>query len=175
VDSALSFLMSVVEIAKKYIGKTEKPSNSGFSDELLQKRMEEVGWQKGQAWCSFLMELICKEADQKNWWKLEKLFSGSAVETFKNFKANGNKILDKPVVGSLVVWQKQINGKPHWSGHIGLVSEVINDTTFKSIEGNTIPDNASGDSREGYIVAQKKRTVKKVTNGLQIIGFIKLD
>jgi len=164
--------MIVVEIAKKYLGKTEKPSNSGFSDELFQKRMEEVGWQKGQAWCAFLMELVFKEANQRDWWKLEKLFSGSAVQTFNNFKKAGYKISDKPVVGSLVVWQKQVNGKPHWSGHIGLTTEVINDTTFKSIEGNTIQDGASGDQREGYIVAQKKRTIKKVNNGLQIIGFI---
>ena len=167
--------MSVVDIAKSYIGKTEKPNNSGFSDELFQKRMEEVGWEKGQAWCSFLVELFFKEANQRDWWKLENLFSGSAVQTFKNFKSAGYKISDKPLVGSIVIWQKQVNGKPSWQGHAGVVAEVINDTTFKSIEGNTILDNALGDQREGYIVALKKRTIKKVQNGLQIIGFIKID
>lgn len=164
--------MSVVEIAKKYVGKTEKPGNSGFNDVLFQKRMEETGWQKGQAWCAFFTELCFKEANQKEWWKLEKLFSGSAVQTFKNFKAAGYRISDKPVVGSLVIWQKYVNGKPSWMGHCGVCVEVLDDSTFKSIEGNTIEDNASGDQREGYIVALKKRTIKKVQNGLQVLGFV---
>lgn len=48
---SFSFLkMSVVEIAKSYIGKTEKPSNSGFNDKVFESKMEEVGFQKGQAW-----------------------------------------------------------------------------------------------------------------------------
>lgn len=164
--------MSVVEVAKSYIGKTELPKNSGFSDEAFQKKMEEVGWQKSQAWCSFFTELCFKEANQRDWWKLEKLFSGSAVQTFKNFKSAGYKVSDKPIVGSLVIWQSQKNGVPQWTGHAGICAEVINDTSFKSVEANTIEDNASGDQREGYIVALKKRTVKKVTNGLQILGFI---
>lgn len=166
--------MSVIEIAKSYIGKTEKPGNSGFNDQLFQKKIEETGWEKSQAWCSYLVELCFKEADQRNWWKLEKLFNGSAVQTFNNFKKEGFKISNKPFPGALVIWQKQINGKPHWSGHAGIVTEVIDDTTFKSIEGNTIPDNSTGDSREGYIVAIKKRKVKSVTNGLQVLGFIKV-
>jgi hypothetical protein len=166
--------MSVVEIAKQYVGQKELPKNSGFNDALFQKRIEDAGWIKGQAWCAFFSEICFKEAAQKEWWKLEKLFSGSAVETFKNFKAAKYTISDKPFPGALVVWQSQKNGVPQWSGHVGVVSEVINDTTFKSIEGNTIEDNASGDQREGYIVALKKRTVKQVKNGLQVLGFIKV-
>jgi hypothetical protein len=163
---------TMIEIAKGYIGETEKPNNSGWSDELFQKRMEEAGWQKGQAWCAYFVEMVAKQAYQRDWWKLQNLFSGSAVETFKNFKAAGYKISDKPVADSIVIWQKQEDGKPTIHGHAAICIEAINDTTFKSIEGNTIPDGATGDSREGYIVALKKRTVKKVTNGLQVLGFI---
>ena len=168
--------MSVVEIAKSYIGKTEKPSNSGFSDQAFQKKMEEVGWLKSQAWCSYFAELCFKEANQREWWKLEKLFSGSTITTFDNFQKAGYKISDKPFVGALVIWQTIKDGKPSpkRTGHAGIVADVINDTAFKSIEGNTIEDNASGDQREGYIVALKKRTVKQVQNGLQILGFIKI-
>lgn len=162
--------MSVVDIAKGYIGKTEKPNNSGFNDQAFEKKMEEVGFVKGHAWCSYFAELCFKEANQRDWWKLEKLFSGSTVKTFQNFKGAGYKIKDKPFVGALVIWQTQKNGKPQITGHAGIVSEVIDETNFKSIEGNT----NDGGSREGYIVAEKKRKVQKVNNGLQVLGFIQI-
>jgi hypothetical protein len=52
----------------------------------------------------------------------------------------------------------------HRYGHIGIVktihlAEDADDvTTTVSIDGNTIPDD-SGDSREGYMVCEKARTV----------------
>src|SRR5687767_6577875 len=122
------FMSTVVDVAKKYIGIQELPKNSGWSDEAFQRKMEEVGWQKSQAYCCYLTELCFKEANQKDWWKLEKLFSGSTVQTFDNFKKAGYKISDKPFVGALVIWQTQKNGVPQWSGHAGIVTEVINDT-----------------------------------------------
>lgn len=161
--------MNVIEIAKSYIGETEKPNNAGFNDQLFQKKMEEVGFIKGQAWCSYFAELCFKEANQKDWWKLEALFNASAVKTFDNFKKAEYKISDKPFVGALVIWQQQKAGKPQWQGHAGIVVEASGDT-FKSVEGNT----NDGGGREGYIVALKNRKVQKVTNGLQTLGFIKI-
>lgn len=163
--------MSVVEIAKSYIGKTEKPNNAGFNDRIFEQKMEDVGFQKGHAWCCYFAELCFKEANQGRWFGLEGLFSASTVQTFKNFKDAGYDISDKPLKGALVIWQNQKNGKPQWSGHAGIVVEVIDDTTFKSVEGNT--DNGGG--REGFIVALKTRKVKKVKNGLQVLGFIKIS
>jgi hypothetical protein len=59
-------------------------------------------------------------------------------------------------------------GKPGWTGHIGIVSEV-SETSFKCIEGNT---NKAG-GREGIEVAEKTRTYQwKAINGLQLVGFI---
>lgn len=161
--------MSVVDIAKSYIGKTEKPANSGFSDEAFEKKMEEVGFVKGHAWCCYFTELCFKEANQRDWWKLEKLFSGSTIQTFKNFKDAGYVIKDKPFVGALVIWQSQKNGVPQSTGHAGVVVEVSGDS-FKSVEGNT----NDGGGREGYIVALKSRKVQPVKNGLQVLGFVKI-
>jgi hypothetical protein len=160
----------IVQVAKKYLGKEEKPSNTGWKDSEFERRMKEVGWLMGQAWCAYFVELSFKEAYPEEYKKLERCFDASAVKTFQKFKEAGYPISQTPVVGSIVVWQTQKSGKPHWTGHAAVCSEVIDDKTFKSIEGNT---SASG-SREGYIVAEKLRKIQKVTNGLQVLGFIKL-
>lgn len=163
--------MTPVEIATKYIGKTEKPGNAGFNDADFEKKMKDVGFQPGHAWCSYFAELVFKEAYPLKKKEFDKLFSASAVKTFENFKKAGYAIHDTPQLGALVIWQKQVGGKPSWQGHAGIVVEVTTNQTFKSVEGNT---NDSG-GREGYIVAKKFRRVQSVTNGLQVLGFINLN
>ena len=166
-----SFKMSVIEIAKSYLGKTEKPSNAGFNDKIFEEKMKEVGFEKGQAWCCYFAELCFKEAIKDRYIGIEGLFSASTVQTFQNFKKAKYEISNKPIEGALVIWQNYKDGKPQWSGHAGVCVEVIDDTTFKSIEGNTNDDG----SREGYEVALKTRKVKEVKNGLKVLGFIKID
>ena len=166
--------MSPSEVAKKYLGKTEKPGNQGFHDVEFERRMKEVGFSKGQAWCAYWVELIFKESYPELSKKLDTYFNASTVKTFQNFKEAGYTISSTPLKDSLVVWQTQRNGKPHWTGHCAVVTDVIDETTFYSIEGNTIPDNKTGSSRECYIVAKKLRKVRKVKNGLQVLGFIKI-
>lgn len=161
----------LVEAARKDLGKYEKPGNSGWYDKYLQREMEKDGWSKGMAWCAFIVEKWAEEAYPNMEQKLDKLFSGSAVLTFRNFKRAGFKISDTPVLGSIVIWQKYKQGVPHWSGHAGIVSEVISDKEFKSIEGNT---NSSG-SREGNVVAEKHRKIVKNYTGLNVMGFIVLQ
>jgi hypothetical protein len=163
--------MSPSEVATRYLGKTEKPANSGFTDAEFERRMKEVGWLRGQAWCACYVELVFKEAYPDKAKKLDAYFSASAVQTFKNFQAAGFKISKTPIKDSIVIWQTQKSGKPHWSGHAGVCVEVVDNTAFKSIEGNT---NAEG-GREGMIVAKKLRTIKPVKNGLQVMGFIVLQ
>lgn len=50
--------MTITKIARGYIGETEKPKNSGFSNEALESKMKGVGWSPGEPWCSYLAELI---------------------------------------------------------------------------------------------------------------------
>lgn len=161
---------AIIDNALSYVGQTEKPGNSGFTDPAFEKEMKEEGWQYGWAWCSIFTKVVFKNVLIGKAKILNKLFSPSAVQTFHNFKSAGYAVFDKPVAGALVVWQHQKNGQPQWTGHAGICVDVIDDTLFRSVEGNT---NDKG-GREGYIVALKKRQVKKVTNGLQILGFIKI-
>lgn len=161
----------VVETARKYIGQTEIPGNKGFNNLDFQTKMLAVGFQSGNAWCAYFAELVAKEAIPSKFKDFDKLFSASAVTTFNNFKTAKYDITDYPRVGNVVIWQEQSNGKPSWTGHVGIVTQAISKTAFKSVEGNTNTDGG----REGYIVAEKNRTVKKVQNGLQVLGFIKID
>lgn len=159
----------IIETARKYIGKREIPNNQGFTDAVFQKKMEEVGWQKGHAWCSYFCELVYKEAytDKVIRKELDKLFSASATSTYKNFELSGSWKTDKkPVLGGLVVWRYGLD----WRGHIGICVEIIDKETIRTIEGNT--NDAGG--REGIEVARKTRLLNQPfkPKGLNIVGFV---
>lgn len=159
------------EIALKYLGQTEKPGNAGFNDPDFEQRMKEVGFVKGHAWCAYFQELVFKEAYPEKFDELDKLFSGSTVQTFRNFQDAGYIIGNVPQIDTLVIWQMQKDGKPQWTGHAGIVSKVISSWEFESVEGNT----SDAKSREGYIVAVHSRKVlAEVKNGLKVLGFIKV-
>jgi hypothetical protein len=156
----------IVETARKYIGQMEKPNNSGFKDSEFEKKMKLVGFQKGQAWCNYFVELVYREALPELDKKINKLMSASTQLTWKNFGKSGLfefEISNFPSEGDLVVWQSTKNSN---QGHIGIVT-TFDDKGFKSIEGNT---NDKG-GREGYIVAEKTRTLKD-TKTLRLLGFI---
>ncbi len=160
-----------VETALKYIGQTEKPGNQGFTQLDFEKKMEAVGFQKSQAWCAYLTELVFKEAYPEKLKEFDKLFNASAVKTYTNFKNAAYPINEVPHPGNLVIWQMQKDGKPHWTGHAGIVVGVIDNETFESVEGNT---NDHG-GREGYIVAKRiRKTLKDVENGLRVLGFVQI-
>jgi len=141
--------------ASSLVGQTEIKGNLGFTDEKFHMMMKAVGWKRGEAWCCYFTELIWKLVNVHNpkiSKELDKLFSGSTVQTWKNFFSSPDWITnDTPVVGAVVIWQKYKDGKAQWSGHAGIVVEV-HDSKFVSVEGNT---NDKG-GREGYIVAKKK-------------------
>lgn len=161
----------IVQVAKKYLGEHEKPSNSGFEDASFEKKMTACGWQKSQAWCAYFAELVWKESylqhDTKYSVALDKLFQASATATYQKFDIDPNWNVSKtPVAGALAVWRHGVG----WQGHIGIVSEVTSPVTFKCIEGNT---NAAG-GREGVEVAEKNRSVdfEVKPDKLNLIGFV---
>ena len=157
--------------ANSLVGQTEVKGNLGFTDAQFQIMMESVGWKRGEAWCAYFAELVWKLVNVhtpniNN--ELDKLFSGSTVQTWKNFLDSPWINSDTPVVGAVAIWQKHKNGEPQWSGHAGIVVE-LEENKFQSVEGNT---NDKG-GREGYIVAKRGRTYNRTTNnGLRLLGFI---
>lgn len=161
--------MQIVEIAKQYIGKKESPGNTGFLDPEMAKDMRAVGWQPGWAWCASFCEMILWKAYPNRINEFKELFVPSAVNSYRNLRKAGYKDSMVPTVGSFVFWQRMKEGAGQWTGHAGIVVEVISDKEFKSVEGNT---NGAG-SREGDGVYLKTRVVNpKVQDGLKVIGFI---
>lgn len=161
--------MNIVDLARKDIGKKEKPGNLGFQNPEHEARLRAVGWQSGWAWCSAQIEAWAWEAFPEKKDAIKGLFVPSAVNTFRNLVKAGYKHDLVPTVGAFVFWQRYHNGNPEWQGHCGVVSEVISPTQFKSIEGNT---NSVG-SREGDSVQEKSRIIKpEVEDGLKVIGFV---
>lgn len=164
-------LKTVVKIAQSYIGQKEIKGNQGFEDKEFEKRMEEVGFKKGYAWCCLFAELCFVSAmvDKKE--ELTKLFSASVVTTLRNFSGSKNwSIVKTPSPGALAVFQTVRNGRKHWTGHIGIVEKIDKkNKTFTCIEGNT---NGSG-GREGIEVARRVRKIEfDRLNGLVLQGFI---
>ena len=161
--------MTLIEAARNDLGKKERLSNSGFEDKELEKAMREVGWVPGWAWCASIQEKWIRDAFPERADELNGFFVPSAVATFRNLKNAGFPVSMRPTEGALVYWQRMKDGKYTWQGHAGIVSKVISDIEFHSIEGNT---NGAG-SREGDSVAEKARIVRTdVQNGLRVIGFV---
>lgn len=164
-----------VEVALQYVGQKELPGNMFDPNSDFGKKMKAVGHQDGNAWCSLFTELVFKEAYPEKFAEFDKMFSASAVQTYKNFthKEKGHGYMEHalPKEGCLVIWQLIKDGQPQWQGHAGIVHSLKSTWEFTSIEGNT---NEQG-SREGVTVALKERKVlKDVWNGLKVLGFIQL-
>lgn len=162
--------MTPIEVALSFLGATEKPNNGGFYNERLQALMTTAGHKPGEAWCCYFMEACFCEALKEREAELRKIFSASCVTTFNNFQAAGYTITKVPFVGALGILRKYKDGEPTWQGHAILVLEVIDQLHYRSIEGNT---NASG-SREGTLVGVQPRSTKFRSNGLNLMGFIKI-
>lgn len=163
--------MKIVEIAKSYVGQKEKPGNAGFVDKQLEKDMRACGWVPGWAYCAIFLEMIFRKANPEKAKEMDGLFVPSAVATFRSLVKAGYESSMVPEVGAFVFWQRMQDGKGQWQGHAGIVIEVIDKSTFKTVEANT--SNAGGRTGDGiYQLERKVRT--NVENGLQIIGFVKV-
>lgn len=159
------------EVAKNYLGQTEKPKNSGFHDSDFERKLRRVGFDTGHAWCCYFAELVFKEAYPEKFAELDVMFSGSTVQTFQNFKNAAYPISYAPQIDHLVIWQIMYKGKPQTTGHAGIVSSVTDTWQFKSVEGNTNDTKV----REGYIVAEHNRKVlADVQSGMKILGFVQI-
>jgi hypothetical protein len=133
--------------------------------------MIEHGWKFGYAWCAYFSEFVWSEVyDSLGFGKqMDRLFSGSATKTLRQFDESEDWIVSTvPVVGAVVVWCHMKGGREQWQGHAGIVTEV-QDGHMRTVEGNT---NAAG-SREGEVIAKKIRKYNFNSNsGLRLKGFV---
>lgn len=163
----------ILRIAASYIGKDEESGNMGWVDEEFEKKMTDRGWKRSEAWCAYFAELVWHEAYALNLpvqLDISKLFSGSAVETFRNFSKESDwKVDHTPEPGAIAVFQKYKDGEPHWSGHVAIVEKEVNGVIC-TIDGNSNPSGG----REGYTVARVQRVMnfKPIASGMILLGFI---
>lgn len=162
--------MKPQEVAAKYIGMKENAGNKFDDNTILGQVLHKAGQKDGEAWCAYFAEAVFCEAYPDRNQELRKLFSASAVQTFKNFRDAAHLVNEVPRAGNLVIWQRYKDGKETWQGHAGIVESVNQDGSFYAIEGNT---NSEG-SREGDSVQRKLRKQIRVENGLNILGFIQV-
>lgn len=169
-------LNRIVHYAKQFDGVEEIPGNMGWENKEFQKAMEETGWEEGQAYCAFFVKMVYLRIfnDTIFYPKVEKLFTGSATQTFNNCKKDPSFFTDYhyEIPGTVAVWRKWDNGTPSWKGHIGVVFQRgrgnVGDT-FKTIEANTNTDGG----REGKEIAIKERINNHgEKDGLVLEGFI---
>jgi hypothetical protein len=162
--------MKHIEVAFKYLMQKELPGNVFDPTTMLGKLLHGSGQKDGEAWCAYFVEGVFSEAYPDRDPEFQRLFSASAVKTFDNFLRAKYPVSKVPHRGDVVIWKRYKEGLGLWQGHAGIVTEVINENRFKTIEGNT---NGLG-SREGDSVQQKERTLSVVRNGLNVLGFIKI-
>jgi len=164
----MSSRQDIIDTALKYVGIHEYHGNSGWDDLRFAELMADCGWQRGQAWCAYLTELVWKESMPEQFAQLDKLFSAGAVKTWNNFKDSGWPVGKDPQPGDVVIWQYWHEGSPTWKGHAGIVLRVEGNEV-ETVEGNT---NTTG-GREGDEVAIKRRMINfDARNGLVMRGFI---
>lgn len=154
-------MSKVVDIARSYIGKTEKKANSGFNDAEFEKKMRAIGFYTGAPWCGFFARLVWREAEEDY-----RLVQSSAVRTIHEGQTAGN-LHKEAAVGAVGVMRTYKNGKPQSTGHIFIVTSV--GLKIGTIEGNT----SENGSREGTIVAERQRNENwTISNGLRMVGYI---
>lgn len=165
--------MEAIELAKQYIGKKEKPGNTGFEDPAFESDMRKYGeWVSPYAWCACFMQMVFRKAYPDKSEDLRKLFDPSTRTTFVNFQKAGYIISQTPFVGALVIWALYSGGvrDPEGRGHAGIVTDIWAGDKFATIEGN----GATSGSRNGDRVVAHDRDTKVKPTGLNVLGFIKV-
>src|SRR5688572_18475703 len=109
--------MNIIEVAKTFVGKKEKPKNSGFEDPELEKKMIAAGWKAPWPYCILGVKMCALEAEPSRKDEFNKLFDPNCQRTFDNFKNAGFKITMRPEPGTLVIWSQWVDGVLQTTGH----------------------------------------------------------
>ena len=138
---------TVLEVVARYLTVREAPPGSNRSPDI-DRWLHALGSPPGSAWCAaFVLGCLKESGDTR------KVVRSGRVQTM----VDGGTLLPatQSVPGDLVVFWFTKLGR---YAHIALV-ERVEGNVLVTIEGNTIADGATGDSREGWGVFRKRRTI----------------
>ena len=139
--------MTLVEVAQSYLHVREQPKGSNRSPEI-DRWLKALGSPLGSAWCSCFVWVCLDEAGATR-----KLLRSGRVQSM----VDSGPLLpaSQAVPGDLVVfWFASLKRY----AHIGIVTAKVGGAVL-TVEGNTIADGATGDSREGWGVFAKRRPI----------------
>ena len=137
----------LVEVARSYLNVRESPAGSNRGPEI-DRWLTALGSPLGSAWCAaFVLHCLREANDLRNFKRSGRVQTMVDAGTLVDVKEA------KP--GDLVVFYFA-NLKRY--AHIGIVVTKTS-KRLTCIEGNTIPDGATGDTREGYGVMEKSRAI----------------
>ena len=119
-------------------GVKETGTNAGFTNDIFQKMMKNVGWSSGSQWCAYFVKMVYIDALPQYKDDFNKVLSGRSQATFSNVENGKSKYLKaiksgpcQP--GDIVIWTNKNDSS---RGHAGIVYSV-NGNNFVAIEGNT--------------------------------------
>ena len=157
----LNPIEAVLDEAAKYMGVVEKPklSNRGLEIDYW---LSECKVPLGLPWCAAFVTNVLRQALGRG----NPVYLTASVQTTVDWATSLGALgilTDSPMKGDLFVLYFESLKR---YGHIGFVKEVVDATTFKTIEGNS---NSEG-SREGYGVVSNTRKVSKNTKFIRWIN-----
>ena len=156
-------LSALVKEALKYKNIHEKGGNNkGPEVEMFQKAVD--GKASGEAWCMAFVQYCIKKVQTELNIK-SNIYKAEHCMTVWNKSPESMRVA-KPAPGCVVIWR---HGNTT-NGHTGIITEIVDNDYFMSIEGNTGP---SDDVvvREGDGVYRKRRAMKG--NGdMKVVGFL---
>lgn len=139
------------------IGQRETVAYRGFVDKAFQRDLQALGWHQGQAWDVYAA---------RRWWglayaahaeivaTLERMFSGSAARTLKNFQRSGRFVVSmQPQVGALCFDRYSIR-----KTRVSVVTNYhVGADTFRCVAGRAAE--LVTRSNEGYIITEEDAPV----------------
>jgi hypothetical protein len=150
---------ALLEEANKYLGEIEKPNLSNKSIRI-NYWLQETGVPIGLPWCAAYVTGVGRQALGHAW---PVIFSAS-VQRIVDWAISKDVLQDTPVKGDLfVIYFSRLKR----FGHIGIVTDIGQAGSIKTIEGNTNP----GGSRDGWGVFKRDR---KVTANYKFIRWVSL-
>lgn len=153
----------LANVAAAYVGVREREHNRGPEVEKFQKAVD--GQASGEPWCMSFVQ-YCIKVVEENYKVNSKVFKLEHCVTVWN-KSPEDLRLSTPEVGCLIIWGNKRNG----NGHVGIIQEVKNHSSFTTIEGNT-SGNRTGNQREGDGVYLKLRNMEPLGDK-EVYGFLK--
>lgn len=154
---------------QRWVGVAEQGNNSGQLIEMFQKSVDGVA--QHESYCMAFVQYCLQQVDAQCE-ALAGLCSNDKHMLFRSehcltvwAKSPKECRIDKPVIGSVVIWQHGNTA----NGHTGIVTGIKDDEFFTTIEANTGP--SAGVERNGDGVYEKTRSVKG-SGEMKVLGFL---